>query len=43
MGATVTHGITSSTPLRLQLDAGAIYLDWGEAGEVLLGTTMGGA
>ena len=43
MGATVTHGITSDTPNRIEFDAGAVYLDWGEPGEELVGATRGGA
>lgn len=43
MGATVTHAITANTPNRLETDAGAVYLDWGESGEVLLGACRGGS
>lgn len=42
MGATVPHAITSNTPNRIEVDAGAVYLDWGETGEVLLGACRGG-
>lgn len=40
--ATTTHAITSDTPNRIQTDAGAVYKDWGETGEVLLGACRGG-
>jgi len=37
-----THGITSSTTQRLFIDAGAVYKNYGESGETLLGATRGG-
>ena len=37
-----THGITTETVKRFILDAGAVYLNLGEANEVLLGATRGG-
>ena len=37
-----THGITTETVKRFILDAGAVYLNLGEASEVLLGATRGG-
>ena len=43
MGATTKHAITSNTPNRIEVDAGAVYLDWGESGEVLLGACRGGS
>ena len=43
MGSTVTHAITSNTPNRIQVDAGAVYKDWGEVSEEVLGACRGGA
>jgi len=37
------HGITSKTENRMVFDAGAMYRDYGEAGEELIGATRGGA
>jgi hypothetical protein len=38
-----THGITSSTyDKRIIVDAGAVYKNYGQAGEALLGATRGG-
>lgn len=37
------HGITANTEERLILDAGAVYRDYGEAGQELIGATRGGA
>lgn len=39
---TIKTGITSSTPDRIIIDAGAVYLNYGLAGERLLGATRGG-
>lgn len=36
------HGVTASTFSRLIIDAGAVYKNYGEAGETLLGATRGG-
>lgn len=36
-------GITTSTEKRLFLDAGAVYRDYGEVGQALIGATKGGA
>ncbi len=38
----VKTGITGSTPDRIIIDAGAVYLNYGLAGERLLGATRGG-
>lgn len=37
------HGITTETYKRFILDAGAVYLNYGEVGEQLLGATRGGS
>lgn len=37
------HGITANTEERIILDAGALYRDYGEAGQELIGATRGGA
>lgn len=37
-----THGITTETVKRFVLDAGAVYLNYGEDNEALLGATRGG-
>lgn len=37
-----SHGITSSTPDRFYIDAGAVYKNWGEVNEALIGATRGG-
>lgn len=37
-----THGITAETAKNLLLDAGAVYLNYGEVDERLLGATSGG-
>lgn len=37
-----SHGVTSTTTNNLIIDSGAVYLDYGESGEVLLGATRGG-
>jgi len=37
-----THGITTNTYKRFVIDSGAVYKNWGEAGEALLGATRGG-
>lgn len=39
----VWQGINTETPNRLILDAGALYRDYGEAGQQLIGATRGGA
>lgn len=39
---TVQTGITSDTYKKLYIDAGAVYLNYGEGGQVLLGATRGG-
>jgi hypothetical protein len=36
------HGVTSSTFTRFVIDAGAVYKNYGESSEVLLGATRGG-
>jgi len=36
------HGITSTTYQNLAIDSGAVYKNYGEAGEALLGATRGG-
>lgn len=36
------HGITANTYKKFVIDSGAVYLDYGEAGETLLGATRGG-
>jgi len=36
------HGVTDDTYRRLIIDAGAVYKDYGESGEVLIGATRGG-
>lgn len=36
------HGVTANSFSRLIIDAGAVYKNWGEASEVLLGATRGG-
>jgi len=36
------HGITSSTYSNLIIDSGALYKNYGEAGELLIGATRGG-
>lgn len=43
MGGTATTGITANTILRMVFDAGALYRDWGEVGEELVGVTRGGS
>lgn len=42
-GSKVTSPIAAATPLRIALDAGALYRDWNEASEVRVGATRGGA
>ena len=37
------HGVTTNTSSRLVLDAGALYLDYDEGGQALIGATRGGA
>lgn len=37
------HGISSNTPSRLVLDSGAMYINYDEAGQALIGATRGGA
>lgn len=37
------NGITADTNKRIVLDAGALYADYGEAGQRLLGSTKGGS
>ena len=37
------HGVTSETVNRLVLDAGAVYINYGEAGQTQLGATRGGS
>lgn len=37
------HGITSNTANRLVLDSGALYINYDEAGQALIGATRGGA
>lgn len=37
-----THGITTNTYKRFVIDSGAVYKNWGEGGELLLGATRGG-
>lgn len=37
------HGITANTYKRLIIDSGAVYKNYGESGEVLLGATRGGS
>lgn len=39
----VWQGINTETPNRIVLDAGALYRDYGEAGQDLIGATRGGA
>jgi hypothetical protein len=36
------HGVTANTFTRFLIDAGAVYKNYGEAGEALLGATRGG-
>lgn len=36
------HGVTANTFTRFIIDAGAVYKNYGEAGETLLGATRGG-
>jgi len=36
------HGVTTNTEKRLVVDSGAVYKNYGEAGEALLGATRGG-
>jgi hypothetical protein len=36
------HGVTANTFTRFIIDAGAVYKNWGESSEVLLGATRGG-
>ena len=36
------HGVTSTTYTRFVIDSGAVYKNFGEAGETLLGATRGG-
>ena len=36
------YGITENTYKKLIVDSGAVYLNYGEAGETLLGATRGG-
>lgn len=40
---TTQHGITANTVERLVFDAGAVYRDYDEAGQELIGATRGGA
>lgn len=42
-GGTAVTGITADTPNRFLFDAGALYRDWGDAGEALIGATRGGS
>lgn len=37
------HGITTNTANRLVLDSGALYIDYGETTQTLIGATRGGA
>lgn len=37
------HGVTTNTSSRLVLDSGALYLDYDEGGQALIGATRGGA
>lgn len=37
------HGVTTSTSSRLVLDSGALYIDYDEGGQALIGATRGGA
>jgi hypothetical protein len=37
-----THGITTETVKNMMFDAGAVYVNYGEAGERLVGATSGG-
>jgi len=37
------HGITANTANRLVLDSGALYINYDEAGQALIGATRGGA
>lgn len=39
----ITTGITANTQKRIVADAGALYRDYGEVGEELIGATRGGA
>lgn len=43
MFSTTTTGYTSTTPNNLLLDAGAVYANYGLAGEMLIGATSGGS
>jgi len=36
------HGVTANTFTRFVIDSGAVYKNWGEAGEALIGATRGG-
>jgi len=36
------HGVTANTPTRFIIDAGAVYKNYGEGGQLLLGATRGG-
>lgn len=40
---TLFHGITANTVERIAIDAGAVYRDYGEDSEELIGATRGGA
>jgi hypothetical protein len=42
MNSTNTIGFTPNTPNNLQIDAGAVYKNYGLAGEALIGATSGG-
>jgi len=37
------HGVTTNTSSRLVLDSGALYVDYDEGGQALIGATRGGA
>ena len=36
------HGVTTNTYKKLVIDSGAVYKNYGESGEALLGATRGG-
>jgi hypothetical protein len=42
MGLNRKHGITTTTYTHMAIDSGAVYVDYGEGGEALLGATRGG-
>ena len=43
VGSLNTIGYTAATPQNLMVDAGAVYINYGETGEKLLGATSGGS